>query len=152
MNEENKKIAEGSDVEQSAEQQPTDQAEQQSTGLSAPKLLTLNDISKGTLELAVPLRARSKDIKVLHYDFTKLTGWEYAEAMDSDPTTRNMFVVSKKQAICLFAAAVAKVTPDVDATDVKQRIGIADAQRAVQVATLFLTRAAREAGKNTYGE
>ena len=109
-------------------------------------------ISKGTLELATPIRARSKDVTALHYDFTRLTGWEYAEAMDSDPAARNVFVVTKKQAICLFAAAAAKVTPDVDAKDIKERIGLADAQRAVQVATLFLTTSAREAGRNTYGE
>ncbi len=117
-----------------------------------PAPITLNMISKGTLELAMPIRARSKDVTALHYDFTRLTGWEYAEAMDSDPAARNVFVVTKKQAICLFAAAAAKVTPDVDAKDIKERIGLADAQRAVQVATLFLTTSAREAGRNTYGE
>lgn len=117
-----------------------------------PAPITLSMISKGTLELAMPIRARSRDVTELHYDFTKLTGWEYAEAMDADPTARNVFVVTKKQAICLFAAAAAKVTPDVDARDIKERIGLADAQRAVQVATLFLTTSAREAGKNTYGE
>ena len=117
-----------------------------------PAPITLNMISKGTLELATPIRARSKDVTALHYDFTRLTGWEYAEAMDSDPAARNVFVVTKKQAICLFAAAAAKVTPDVDAKDIKERIGRADAQRAVQVATLFLTTSAREAGRNTYGE
>lgn len=117
-----------------------------------PAPITLNMISKGTLELATPIRARSKDVTALHYDFTRLTGWEYAEAMDSDPAARNVFVVTKKQAICLFAAAAAKVTPDVDAKDIKERIGLADAQRAVQVATLFLTTSAREAGRNTYGE
>lgn len=114
--------------------------------------ITLSMISKGTLELAAPIRARSEDITELHYDFNKLTGWEYAEAMDSDPAARNVFVVTKKQALCLFAAAAAKATPDVDATDIKERIGIADAQRAVQVATLFLSTSAREAGRNTYGE
>ena len=117
-----------------------------------PAPITLNMISKGTLELATPIRARSKDVTALHYDFTRLTGWEYAEAMDSAPAARNVFVVTKKQAICLFAAAAAKVTPDVDAKDIKERIGLADAQRAVQVATLFLTTSAREAGRNTYGE
>ena len=117
-----------------------------------PSPITLSMISKGTLELATPIRARSKDVTELRYDFTKLTGWEYVEAMDSDPTARNVFVVTKKQAMCLFAAAAAKVTPDVDAKDIKERIGLADAQRAVQVATLFLNTSAREAGKNTYGE
>lgn len=138
MNEENKNQNEQTQAEEQAAKQP------------AP--VTLDMISKGTLELAVPIRARSKDITKLHYDFTKLTGWEYADAMDSDPTARNVFVVTKKQAICLFAAAAAKVTPDVDVKDIKERIGLADAQRAVQVATLFLTTSAREAGKNTYGE
>lgn len=117
-----------------------------------PAILTLSDISKGTLELATPIRARSEDIDKLHYDFSKLTGWEYAEAMDTDAAARNVFVVTKKQALCLFAAAAAKVTEDVDATDIKQRIGLIDAQRAVQVATLFLNRAAQEAGRNIFGE
>lgn len=117
-----------------------------------PVLPDLNMISKGTLELAVPLRAKSQDVTQLHYDFTKLTGWEYAEAMDCDTNARNVFNITKKQALCLFASAAAKATPDVDATDIKQRIGIADAQRAVQVATLFLTTSAQVAGKNTYGE
>lgn len=114
--------------------------------------ITLAMISKGTLELATPIRARSKNINVLQYDFNQLTGWEYAEAMDSDASARNVFIVTKKQALCLFAVAAAKVTEDVDEKDIKERIGLADAQRAVQIATLFLTASAREAGKNTYGE
>lgn len=142
MNEENKN--------QNEQTQTEDQAKEQAAKQPAP--VALDMISKGTLELALPIRARSKDITKLHYDFTKLTGWEYADAMDSDPSARNVFVVTKKQAICLFAAAAAKVTTDVDAKDIKERIGLADAQRAVQVATLFLTTSAREAGKNTYGE
>ena len=146
MSEENKKQNEQHQVEEHTKEQPQGQAAQQ------PSPITLSTISKGTLELAAPIRARSKDVTELHYDFTRLTGWEYAEAMDSDPAARNVFIVTKKQAICLFAAATAKVTPDVDAKDIKERIGLADAQRAVQVATLFLTTSAREAGKNTYGE
>ena len=113
--------------------------------------MNLNMIAKGALELAVPIRARSQDITTLHYDFDKLTGWEYVEAMDADPGARSVFTVSKKQALCLFAAAAAKATPDVDAKDIKERISLPDAQRAVQVATLFLITSAREAGRNTYG-
>lgn len=134
----------------SEENKKNEQAQEQTAQQNAP--ITLNMISKGTLELAAPIRGRSKDIAELRYDFTRLTGWEYAEAMDSDQNARNVFVVTKKQAICLFAAAAAKVTPDVDAKDIRERIGLADAQRAVQVATLFLTTSAREAGKNIYGE
>lgn len=132
------------------EQQATEAPAQQETKKPAPIPLSL--LSKGTLELANPIRSRSEDVKVLHYDFTKLTGWEYVEAMDSDPNNRNVFNISKKQAICLFAAAAAKVTEGLDATDIKERIGLADAMRAVQVATVFLVRSAQEAGKNTFGE
>lgn len=132
------------------EQRATETPAQQETKKPAPLPLSL--LSKGTLELATPIRSRSEDVKVLHYDFTKLTGWEYVEAMDSDPNNRNVFNISKKQAICLFAAAAAKVTEGLDATDIKERIGLADAMRAVQVATVFLVRSAQEAGKNTFGE
>lgn len=150
MSEENKKPNEEHGTNEAPMQQPDVQSAAQPNKKPAP--LSLSDISKGTLELALPIRARSKDITKLRYDFTKLTGWEYAEAMDSDVAARSVFVVTKKQAISLFAAAAAKATPDVDAIDIKQRIGVADAQRAVQVATLFLTRAAQEAGRNIYGE
>lgn len=145
MSDEIRKNAQNQVEEQSAEKPQVNEAPN-------PAPITLSKISTGTLELATPIRARSKDVTVLHYDFNKLTGWEYAEAMDSDPTARNVFVVTKKQAICLFAAAAAKVTPDVDAIDIRERIGIADAQRAVQVATIFLSVSAQEAGKNTFGE
>lgn len=116
-----------------------------------PAPLTLKDISKGKLELATPIRVRDNDVTELHYDFSKLTGWEYAEAMDTDSAARNIFVTTRKQAISLFAAAAAKVTEDADAYDIKQQLGIIDAQRASVLATLFLNKAAQEAGKNTYG-
>ena len=135
------------------EEQPKEQEAQK------PAPITLSMISKGTLELAVPIRASSADVSVLHYDFTKLSGWEYVEAMDSDTASRNVFQVSKKQALALFAVAAAKQAPVddkggrlYDAKDIKERISLSDAQRAVQVATVFLVRSAQEAGKNTYGE
>lgn len=141
----------------SEEIKKNEQAQEQEAQKHTP--ITLSMVSKGTLELAVPIRARSKDISVLHYDFTMLSGWEYVEAMDSDTTSRNVFYVSKKQALALFAAAAAKQAPTddkggrlFDAADIKQRISLYDAQRAVQVATVFLARSAQEAGKNTYGE
>lgn len=114
--------------------------------------VTLQKISKGHLELAQPIRARSQDIEKLSYDFGRLTGWEYVEAMDSDPNARNIFKVTGKQALAVFAAAAAKCSAELDATDIKERIGLADAQRAIQVATLFLVSSAREAGANIYGE
>lgn len=109
------------------------------------------DFSRGKLELAVPIRARSEDVTELSYDFMKISGWEYAEAMDEDKDTRNAFIVSKKQAMSLFAVACAKCNKNIDAHDVKKQLSIMDAQRAVQVATLFLMLSAQAEGKNTYG-
>ena len=33
------------------------------------------EITKGTLKLSTPIRAKSQDITELQYDFSKLTGW-----------------------------------------------------------------------------
>lgn len=107
------------------------------------------EITKGTLKLSTPIRAKSQDVTELQYDFSKLTGWEYVEAMDTDVTARNVFKISNKQALCLFAAAAGKATPDVDATDIKERIGAVDALRAVQLATVFLITSTRAANQNT---
>ena len=107
------------------------------------------EITKGTLKLSTPIRAKSQDITELQYDFSKLTGWEYVEAMDADVTARNVFKISNKQALCLFAAAAGKATLDVDATDIKERIGAVDALRAVQLATVFLITSTRAANQNT---
>jgi hypothetical protein len=107
------------------------------------------EITKGTLKLSTPIRAKSQDVTELQYDFSKLTGWEYVEAMDADVTARNVFKISNKQALCLFAAAAGKATPDVDATDIKERIGAVDALRAVQLATVFLITSTRAANQNT---
>ena len=102
------------------------------------------EITKGTLKLSTPIRAKSQDITELQYDFSKLTGWEYVEV-----TARNVFKISHKQALCLFATAAGKATPDVDATDIKERIGAVDALRAVQLATVFLITSTRAANQNT---
>ena len=117
-----------------------------------PKPIPLEKFAKGTLKLAVPIISQDKPIHELKYDYTALSGWEYVEAMDADQTNRNAFAISKKQALCLFAAAAAKVTEGLDAYDIQRRIGIADAQRAAQVSTVFLSRAGRELGEIIYGE
>lgn len=90
-------------------EQPKEQSQEQEAQKPAP--ITLSMISKGTLELAVPIRARSADVSVLHYDFTKLSGWEYVEAMDSDTASRNVFQVSKKQALALVCRCRCKAGP-----------------------------------------
>ncbi len=109
----------------------------------------LDTTSKGTFKLSTPLRAGGKDVTELEYDFTKLTGWELVEAMDTDAGAKSVFKITQKQALCLFATAAGKMTDGVDATDIKDRIGAVDAMRAVQLATVFLTASARAANQNT---
>ena len=39
----------------------------------------------GKLTLTAPIRAGGKDVTELNYDFTKLSGLDFVEAMDADP-------------------------------------------------------------------
>ena len=100
-------------------------------------------LEKGEMKLLAPIRGGGKDIDALKYDFTKLTAWEYAEALDSDAAAKDAFKMTKKQGIALFAAAVAKEMPELDARDVKERLGIKDGVQAVNLATVFLVSAQR---------
>lgn len=97
--------------------------------------------SRGTLKLKVPIRNEGMEITELEYDFTKLTGSEYVDAMDSDPKALNVFVTSNRQALTLFATAAEKCCREkyhLDSTDIVQRINIADARSAAQKAQVFL--------------
>ena len=107
----------------------------------------IQKLSKGSLELATPIRAGGKDVTRLDYDFTKLTGWEYADAMDRDLNATNVFRVSNKQALSLFAAAAAKVTPGIDTEDISKRMGSQDTIKAVQLATIFFVASTRAGNK-----
>ncbi len=100
-------------------------------------------LEKGEMKLLTPIRGGGKDIDTLKYDFTKLTAWEYAEALDSDAAAKDAFKMTKKQGISLFAAAVAKEMPELDARDVKERLGIKDGVQAVNLATVFFVSAQR---------
>lgn len=103
-------------------------------------------VSKGEMRLIKPIRASGNDISVLHFDFTKLTGWEFAQAMDRDDSGRtNAFRLTEMQAFELFAAAAAKSTPDIDAEDIRHRMGIEDAIKAAQLATSFFNFTSRAA-------
>lgn len=61
-----------------------------------------------------------------------------------DREARNVFSMTDKQALCLFAAAAGKQTPGIDATDIRTRMGVVDAVKAVQLATVFLVTSTRE--------
>lgn len=107
----------------------------------------IRKLGKGTLTLDTPIKAGDKDVTELHYDFSKLTGWEYADAMDKDSGGSNIFRITNKQAMLLFAATAGKETDGIDATDIRERIGVADSIKAVQLATVFFVASTR-AGNN----
>lgn len=98
---------------------------------------------KGRLRLETPILAGDKEIGELPYDFTALTGLEYIEAMDTDPAASQIFRISYRQALALFAKAASKETPALDMQDILSRIGVTDTVKAVQLATLFFSASTR---------
>jgi hypothetical protein len=98
---------------------------------------------KGRLRLETPILANDKEITELAYDFTEITGMEYTDAMDSDPNAMQIYKITYRQALALFAKAAAKQTEDVDMRDIIERIGVTDAVEGVQLATIFFTASTR---------
>ena len=107
----------------------------------------LRQLTKGTLKLMKPIRARSEDVKELHYDFCALTGEEMMNALDSD-TIGNMFAISNKQALALFSATAGNCTDLVDDKDIMKRISGPDSVKAIQLAKLFYAASSRAGNKN----
>lgn len=100
---------------------------------------------KGRLRLETPIKAGDKEIEELAYDFTSLTGLDYTEAMDSDmnANAQQVFKITYRQGLALFARAAAKHTEGVDMRDIIERIGVTDAVEGVQLATLFFGASTR---------
>lgn len=123
-------------------EQSTEKAAQEKAAIVNPQE-QIHKLAKGKMTLETPIRAGGVDVTELQYDFSRLTGREYADAMDRDSGTMNMFRMSNKQALYLFAAAAAKETSGIDATDISDRIGVQDSIKAVQLATIFFVASAR---------
>ena len=98
---------------------------------------------KGRLRLETLILAGDEEVKELAYDFTVLTGMEYIDAMDTDPNAMQIYRITYRQALALFATAAAKQTDRLDMKDITSRIGATDAVEAVQLATLFFTASTR---------
>lgn len=117
----------------------------------------LREMTSGKLILMQPFRAHSEDISELRYDFCALTTEEEMDALDSVPMN-NMFAISNKQALALFAATAAKCAPELeegvkktrmyDATDIRKRLGPADAIKAIQLAKAFYAASSQAGSKN----
>lgn len=101
-------------------------------------LKMVESISKGRFQLTVPITDGEQKYDELSYDFTALTGWELASAIDmgTKPGGKSMDL-SDTQALALFAAAAGKATDGLDATDIRERMGAMDSIAAIRVAQLF---------------
>ena len=95
-------------------------------------------VSKGFFKLLVPIQDGEQKHEKLAYDFNKLTGWELAKAIDSGTDrVANASGMTDVQALSLFAAAAAKCTEGLDATDIRERMSASDAIAAISVASIF---------------
>lgn len=102
---------------------------------------------KGKMKLKTPVRSNDKEYMELSYDFAAVTGMEYVQAMDSDPSASGNYGISTKQAITLFAIAAAKKTDQVDKQDILRDLYISDAIKAEELAKLFFNVASAEANQ-----
>ena len=113
------------------------------------KIQTVDEImeqfGRGKMELKTPIQDGENTITALHWDFTKLTGAEYADALDLDERPGNVFRLTNTQALYLFAAAAAKETKELSALDIRKRMGMMDAGKAIQLATVFFNACSRAA-------
>lgn len=117
----------------------TNGAEQQKNAAYDP-IDAAKTVSKGRFKLEVPIRDGDRVYDELTYDFNSLTGWELARAMDGAASERrSLFNMTDAQALSLFAAAAAKSTGGLDATDIRERIGAADSIAAIKVAAIFFS-------------
>ncbi len=98
---------------------------------------------KGRLRLETPIESGDEEITELVYDFTEMTGVEYADAMDSDQNATGTYRITYRQALALFAKAAAKQTERLDMQDIISKIGATDAVEGVQLATLFFNASTR---------
>lgn len=98
---------------------------------------------KGRLKLETPIISGENEITELVYDFTEMTGLEYAAAMDNDANAQQIYRITYRQGLALFATAAAKQTEGVDMRDIMEGIGLTDAVEGVQLATSFFAASTR---------
>lgn len=104
-------------------------------------------VRKGKMKLSAPIQDGERTVEELSWDFGKLTGLEYAEALDSGDGQNN-FRITNTQALCLFAAAAAKVTEGLSAREILKGLDGMDAPAAIRVATIFFTASFRVGNRN----
>ena len=97
----------------------------------------------GRLKLEKPIVMGDRTFEELIYDFTDMTGIEYTEAMDSDRSADQVYRITYRQSLALFARCAAKHTPGLDMRDILENIGITDALEGGQLATIFFNASTR---------
>lgn len=102
---------------------------------------------KGKMKLSTPIRDGERTVEELTWDFTKMTGLEYVEALDSGEGLNN-FRLSNTQALALFAAAAAKGTDGLSSREIMRGLGVLDTTAAVRVATVFFNASFRVGNRN----
>lgn len=112
----------------------------------------IRQFAKGKMILQTPIIDGQNTVNELQWDFMALTGAEYVDALDRDTRAVNAFRITNTQAFNLFAAAAGKATAGIDATDIRSRMGIMDAQKATQLATVFFTASNRAGNKRISNE
>lgn len=114
----------------------------------------LRRLCRGTFSLTTPIRSGGKDLDEVKYDLCALTGEEILDALDTGGAN-NMFAITNRQAMNLFATSVANCTEligDDGSTrhlfpeEVKKAMSAVDTIRAVQIGKLFYNASSR-AGK-----
>lgn len=107
--------------------------------------MAVEQSKSGKFKLSKPIRANGRDVTELNFDFTKITGVEFADIMDSARNKApDAYNISAPQGVALFAEAAVKVTKDVDKYDIISGISIMDAIKASQVAELFFKSVSRQ--------
>ena len=120
--------------------------EEEERKIASPAEL-LERYGKGEMKLKNPIKDGEETVATLKWDFGALTGAEYADALDMDRRAGNALRLSSTQALCLFAAAAAKATPQLSALDIRRRLGMADTMKAVQLTTIFFNVSSLEGDK-----
>lgn len=128
------------------EKQATRDAEEAKRALNDPEE-QLKRLTSGVLPLKFPIQSGGQEHGKIAYDFGAIMGWDYADAMDSDPKNSNLFRISPKQALSLFAVAARKATPGVSDLDVKEQLNAVDAMNAIRIASAFFVASTRVGSK-----
>lgn len=102
----------------------------------------LERITRGEITLTKPIMSRNAEVKVLHYDFSKLSNKDMVESLDCDMTVNGVAQITAKQADFLYARMhriVEQPISGVDMTDIEQQASIVDRQTMRMVAKGFFT-------------